>query len=52
MARRYYNGTVRNLNIQVESFPSNIVAGIFNFTKGEFFEIEDPAARAVPEVKF
>jgi LemA protein len=52
MARRYYNGTVRNLNIQVESFPSNIVAGIFNFTKGAFFEIEDPAARAVPEVKF
>ena len=52
MARRYYNGTVRNLNIQVESFPSNIVAGMFNFTKGEFFEIEDPAERAVPEVKF
>ena len=52
MARRYYNGTVRNLNIQVESFPSNIVAGVFNFTKGEFFEIEDPAERAMPEVKF
>jgi len=52
LARRYYNGTVRNLNIQVESFPSNIVAGIFNFTKAEFFEIEDPAQRAVPEVKF
>jgi LemA protein len=52
MARRYYNGTVRNLNIQVESFPSNIIAGIFNFTKGEFFEIADPAERAVPEVKF
>jgi LemA protein len=52
MARRYYNGTVRNLNIQVESFPSNIVAGIFNFTKAEFFEIEDQAERAVPQVKF
>ncbi|MGW8220833.1 MAG: LemA family protein [Syntrophobacteria bacterium] len=52
MARRYYNGTVRNLNIQVESFPSSIIAGIFNFTKGAFFEIEDPAERAVPEVKF
>jgi LemA protein len=52
LARRYYNGTVRNMNIQVESFPSNIVAGIFNFTKAEFFEIEDPADRAVPEVKF
>lgn len=52
MARRYYNGTVRNLNIQVESFPSNIVAAIFNFGKAEFFEIEDQAARAVPQVKF
>ena len=52
LARRYYNGTVRNMNIQVESFPSNIVAGMFNFTQAEFFEIEDPADRAVPEVKF
>ena len=52
LARRYYNGTVRNLNIQVESFPSNIVAGIFNFTQAEFFEIEEPTDRAVPEVKF
>ena len=52
LARRYYNGTVRNLNIQVESFPSNMVAAIFNFTKAEFFEIEHEAERAVPEVKF
>ena len=52
MARRYYNGTVRNLNIQVETFPSNMVAKQFNFTRAEFFEIEDPAQKAVPEVKF
>jgi len=52
MARRYYNGTVRNLNIQVETFPSNMVAEKFNFTKAEFFEIEDPGERTVPEVKF
>jgi len=52
LARRYYNGTVRNMNIKVESFPSNIVAGMFNFTKAEFFEIEDEADRAVPEMKF
>ena len=52
MARRYYNGTARNLNIQIESFPSNIVAGMFKFTEAEFFEIEDEADRAVPEVKF
>lgn len=52
MSRRYYNGTVRNLNIKVESFPSNIIANMFKFVKAEFFEIEDPAERAVPEVKF
>ena len=52
LARRYYNGTVRNLNIQVESFPSNIVARYFNFTQAEFFEIEDEAERAVPKVAF
>ena len=52
MARRYYNGTVRNLNIQVESFPGNIIAGIFKFPKAEFFEIEDPGDREVPKVNF
>ncbi|MGB5750272.1 MAG: LemA family protein [Desulfobacterales bacterium] len=52
LARRYYNGTVRNLNIQVESFPGNIIAGIFKFTRAEFFEIEDPTERTVPEVRF
>ena len=52
LARRYYNGTVRNLNIQVESFPGNIIAGMFKFTRAEFFEIEDAADRAVPKVSF
>ena len=52
LARRYYNGTVRNLNIQVESFPGNIIASLFKFTRAEFFEIEDPADRTVPEVRF
>ncbi|GAB4577073.1 MAG: LemA family protein [Roseibium sp.] len=52
MARRYYNGAVRNLNVAVESFPSNIVAGQFKFEKAEYFEIEDEADRAVPDVKF
>lgn len=52
LARRYYNGTVRNLNIKVESFPSNIIAGWFKFIKAEFFEIEDAEDRAVPEVSF
>lgn len=52
MARRYYNGTVRNLNILIESFPSNIVANMFGFLQAEFFEIENEADRAVPQVSF
>ncbi|HSO20154.1 MAG TPA: LemA family protein [Desulfosarcina sp.] len=52
LARRYYNGTVRNLNIAIESFPGNLVAGWFAFQPAEFFEIEDAADRAVPKVGF
>lgn len=52
LSRRYYNGAVRNLNIQVESFPSNIVANAFKFTQAEYFELENDAERAVPQVKF
>lgn len=52
MARRYYNGAVRNLNVAVESFPSNLIAGRFGFEKAEYFEIEDAAERAVPKVSF
>lgn len=52
LSRRYYNGAVRNLNIAVESFPSNLVAGRFGFEKAEFFELESPAERAVPKVEF
>ncbi len=51
-ARRYYNGAVRDLNILVESFPSNLIAKMFGFRIAEFFELESPAPRAVPEVKF
>ncbi|MDB5522739.1 MAG: LemA family protein [Rhizobium sp.] len=52
MARRYYNGSARDLNIKVESFPSNLLAGPFGFQKKTFFEIDNPADRAVPAVKF
>ena len=52
MSRRYYNGAVRNLNTMIESVPSNFVANSFGFTKAEFFEIGDPAAREVPKVEF
>jgi LemA protein len=52
LSRRYYNGAARNLNILVDSFPSNIVARMFGFTAVEYFELEDQADRAVPRVSF
>jgi LemA protein len=52
LARRYYNGTARNLNVAVQSFPSSIVASLFHFTTAQYFEIENAADRAVPQVKF
>ncbi len=51
-ARRYYNGTVRDKNIKIDTFPSNIVANLFGFTKSPFFEIEEASERKNPQVKF
>jgi LemA protein len=51
MSRRYYNGATRDLNVLVESFPSNLVAGFTGFVKRAFFETDD-ASRAVPKVSF
>ena len=51
LARRYYNGAVRNYNIRVESFPSNLVARLFGFKRAEFFQIETATERAVPKVE-
>ena len=51
-ARRFYNTNVRDLNIQIESFPANIIAETFRFGKIEFFEIEEAAAREPVSVKF
>ena len=50
-ARRFYNTTVMELNTKVDTFPSGIIASWFNFTKREFFEI-DEAAKAVVPVTF
>ncbi len=52
LARRYFNGAVRNLNIQVESFPSNLVAGLFGFEAAEYFELTSPEDRTLPGVAF
>jgi LemA protein len=51
-ARQGYNSAVRELNTKIESVPSNVIAGTFGFTRREFFELEDPAERAVPQVRF
>jgi len=49
-ARRYYNGTVRDFNIRVQAFPSNIVAAMFGFRLQEYFEIELVSEREAPDV--
>jgi LemA protein len=52
-SRRFYNGAARELNIKIDSFPSNIIAGMFGFKKREFFEVEDQTAVEKPvEAKF
>ncbi|GAI46036.1 unnamed protein product, partial [marine sediment metagenome] len=51
-ARRFYNTNVRDLNIKIESVPSNVVARMFNFKKMELFELEEAAARETPKVSF
>ena len=50
-ARRYYNGAVRDYNISVESFPSNVVAKMFTFPLAEFFQIATATERAAPKVE-
>jgi LemA protein len=51
-ARRYYNAIVRDFNTKIAQFPSNIIAGMFNFKPREFFETSAPAEREVPKVSF
>ena len=51
-ARRFYNGNTRDFNTQIETFPSNFVAQIFNFKSAEFFEIEEAAQKEAVKVEF
>lgn len=51
-SRRYYNGTARENNTLVESFPSNVIANMYKFEKAKFFELDNIAERAAPTVKF
>jgi len=51
-ARQFYNDQVLQFNTKIESVPTNIIAGMFGFKQSDFFEIETPAEREVPKVKF
>src|SRR5215472_8975778 len=51
-ARRYYNAVVRDYNTRVQSFPTNILAGMFGFQTRQFFEVESPGDRENVQVKF
>jgi LemA protein len=47
-ARRFYNGTVRDFNTKVEVFPTNLFASMFNFSKRQFFDIDEKGAEGQP----
>jgi LemA protein len=51
-ARQAYNDSVMTYNTTRESFPTNLLAGMFNFTEAQLFQIENTAERAAPQVKF
>ena len=51
-SRRFYNGNVRELNIRIDTFPTNIIANMFHFEKREFFEIDDVEEKKNVEVDF
>lgn len=50
--RRFYNANVRELNTKVETFPPNLIASMFGFSRAEYFEAADPTVRAVPQIDF
>jgi LemA protein len=50
-ARRYYNGVTRDLNTKIQSFPDNLLAGVFHFSVKSFFEMDD-SEKSVPDVSF
>ena len=51
-ARRYYNAVVRDLNTRIQSFPTNIIAGMFGFQQRQFFQVDSPTDRENVAVKF
>ncbi|HEY8825968.1 MAG TPA: LemA family protein [Candidatus Limnocylindria bacterium] len=51
-ARRFYNGNVRDYNTSLQTFPTNVFAGMFGFKAEQYFELTDATEREVPQVKF
>ena len=51
-ARQFYNETVMRMNNKIQMFPSNIIAGMFNFSEETFFEVADEEQREAPKVDF
>jgi LemA protein len=51
-ARQNYNDQVLYYNNKIQMFPSNVLAGMFSFTKRDFFEVQTPGEREVPKVSF
>ncbi len=51
-ARQYYNDSVMTYNNKIQMFPSNIIAGMFNFKEATFFKVENEAEREAPKVQF
>ena len=51
-SRQFYNDTVTKYNDQIQVFPSNIVAGMFNFTEEQTFLVDDEEAKKAPKVQF
>ena len=51
-SRQHYNSSVRQYNTRLESFPDNVVSGMFGFAPRDFFEIDVEAERETPQVKF
>lgn len=52
LARRYYNGAVREYNAAVQSFPSSLIAGLTGFRRSGFFELSDSGEAEAPKVSF
>jgi LemA protein len=51
-SRQFYNDTVRQLNTAIKTVPTNFFAGFAKVSEREFYEVEDPQDREVPNVKF